>query len=311
MKKQGKDQSLTRLNKAQKIYLALLYALAAFLRLFGLRGIRILAGIAASIFWLLARKRRDFAIGSIMRHLGKNKAEATKIARASFYSNAQSFLEMLFTKSFTLDNNPLLHTNVIFREGMCKEEGPVVAVAGHFGAWELMASLLGAFRTRHPALIVVREQKSPVFNTFFHDMRSPGNSMSIGHRNAAAEVVNALREKGTACFLVDHNTLRKEAIFLPFLGEVAAVNLGPAILALRGKAKVYPVFLLRTPENRYTLEAAEPLDTSKLEGSIQERAAQIAEFYTCAVELAVKQHPEQWLWAHKRWKTRPPATLSG
>ncbi|MDR2826014.1 MAG: lysophospholipid acyltransferase family protein [Deltaproteobacteria bacterium] len=309
MRKQGKKDSLIRLSKAQKIYLSLLYALAAFLRLFGLRGIRYLARLGASIFWLLARKRRAFAIGSVMQHLGRNKAEATNIARKSITSNAQSFMEMLFTKSFPLDNNPRLRTNAIFSERMCREEGSVVAVTGHLGAWELMASLLGSFRTEHPALIVVRDQKSPVFNTFFHDMRSPGNSISIGHRNAAAEVVSALREKGTACFLVDHNTLRKEAIYLPFLGEVAAVNLGPAILALRGRAKVYPVFLFRTPENRYELEATEPLDTAKLEGSIQERATQIAEFYTRAVELAVKEHPEQWLWAHKRWKTRPPDAL--
>jgi KDO2-lipid IV(A) lauroyltransferase len=304
MRKQGKEESFARLSKPQKIKLAALRALAAALRLLGLRGIRCPAWIAGALYWLFAVQRRNSAIASIMRHLGKNKAEATHLARKSINSAALSFLEMLFTKSFSLENNPQLSVNAVFQR-LLDEEGPVVAATGHIGAWELLAGLLGQFRTECPGLVVVRNQKSPVFNAFMHDMRSPGNSASIGHRNASAVVLQALRAKGTACFLVDHNTLRREAFFLPFLGESAAVTSGPALLALRGKAVVYPVFLFRTEEQRYELTAVEPLDTTTLRGSIAERALRIAEFYTRAVEAAVQAHPEQWLWTHRRWKTRP------
>jgi KDO2-lipid IV(A) lauroyltransferase len=304
MQKQGKEESLARLGKAQKIKLAALYALAAVLRLLGLRGIRCPAGVAGALYWLFAVKRRNSAIAAIMRHLGKNKAEAARITRKSISSNALSFLEMLFTKSFPLENNPQLSVNAVFQR-LLNEDRPVVAATGHIGAWELMAALLGQFRTERPGLVVVRNQKSPVFNAFMHDMRSPGSSASIGHRHAAAVVLQALRAKGTACFLVDHNTLRQEAFFLPFLGEPAAVTLGPALLALRGKAVVYPVFLFRTEEQHYALTAMEPLDTTALRGSIAERTLRIAEFYTRSMEAAVRAHPEQWLWTHRRWKTRP------
>jgi KDO2-lipid IV(A) lauroyltransferase len=309
MLKQGKEESLAGLARTQRAALALLHALAAVLRLFGLGGSVCLAKGAGALYWLLARKRRDFAIASIRRHLGKNPAEAADVARRSIYSNARSFLEMIFTKDFRLENNPRLRINSVFRK-MLAEDRPVVATTGHIGAWELLAGLLGQYRTGRPALVVVRNQKSPVFNAFFHQMRSQGNGASIGHRNASAAVLKALRARGTACFLVDHNTLRQEAIFLPFLGEEAAVNIGPALLALRGKAVVYPVFIFRAQKGNYELEAMEPLDSTALQGSIPERTRRIAEFYTKAMERAVREHPEQWLWAHKRWKTRPPGEKS-
>jgi KDO2-lipid IV(A) lauroyltransferase len=267
-------------------------------------GIARIAKGAGNLYWLLARQRRAFAIASVMRHLGKNQTEAADIARRSMQSAAQSFLEMVFTKDFRLENNSRLRINSVFRK-MLAEDRPVVAVTGHIGAWELMAGILGQLRTGRPALVVVRNQKSPVFNAFLHQMRSRGNGASIGHRNASAAVMKALRQGGTACFLVDHNTLRQEAIFLPFLGETAAVNIGPALLALRGKSVVYPVFLFRAQNGIYELAATEPLDATALRGSIPERTRRIAEFYTEAVEQAVREHPEQWLWAHKRWKTRP------
>jgi KDO2-lipid IV(A) lauroyltransferase len=310
MRKQGKEESLAGLVKAQKASLALLHALAAVLRLFGLRGIARPAKAAGALYWLLARKRRAYAIASVTRHLGKTPADAADIARRSIQSAAQSFLEMNFTKDFRLENNPRLRINSVFRE-MLAEDRPVVATTGHIGGWELLAGLLGQFRTGRPALVVVRNQKSPVFNAFFHQMRSQGNGASIGHRNASAAVLEALRTRGTACFLVDHNTLRNEAVFLPFLGETAAVNIGPALLALRGKAVVYPVFLFRAHNGNYELKATGPLDTTALQGSIPERAGRIAEFYTRAMEQAVLEHPEQWLWAHKRWKTRPPGESPG
>jgi KDO2-lipid IV(A) lauroyltransferase len=115
-----------------------------------------------------------------------------------------------------------------------------------------------------------------------------------------------MRHQGMVGFLLDHNTSRKEAIFLPFFNDTAAVNMGPALLAARVKAMVYPVFLRRDGMRRYTLHMREPLDVAALEGSVSERVRQVAEFYTKAVEDEVRACPEQWLWMHDRWKTRPP-----
>lgn len=298
------------LTLVQRFYLNLLLFLATMLRACGFRGLYALASFVSFFIWKLVPKRRKYAVESIMRHLDKNEAEATIIARKSFTSNIMSFLEIVQVKNFMGKDNPnLLPLPDLYLE-MQRTERPVVAVLGHFGGWELEGGLLSQFKMGKPQIVVVRNQKSNVLNTFIHRLRSVGTARSIGHRHAAAEVMSTLRAGGTSAFLVDHNCSRDEAVFLPFLGELAAVNAGPAMLALRAKALVCPFFLVRLRNNstgrfEYKMDVHEPLDTATLEGSISERVEQIARFYSQAVEKMIREYPEQWFWMHKRWKTRP------
>jgi KDO2-lipid IV(A) lauroyltransferase len=60
----------------------------------------------------------------------------------------------------------------------------------------------------------------------------------------------------------------------------------------------------------YEIVMMDPLDTSTLSGSISEKNKKIAEFYTQATEQIIYRHPEQWLWMHRRWKTRPPEEVN-
>ena len=137
------------------------------------------------------------------------------------------------------------------------------------------------------------------------ELRSESGLTAIGHREASRRVSQSLKKNGFTAFLVDHNCSRKEAVFLPFLEDIAAVNVGPALLALRAKAVIYPVFLLRDGMGGHFLHMEPPLRTADLEGSINERAAIIAQHYTDAVAKAVRAYPAQWFWMHQRWKTRP------
>lgn len=91
----------------------------------------------------------------------------------------------------------------------------------------------------HPRLTVVRTYKNKLMDYVTTRLRSSHGADVIGHREAAFPVLRALRKNGYAAFLADHNTSRSEAFFLPFLGEEAAVNKGPAVLAVRAKALVW------------------------------------------------------------------------
>ena len=122
-------------------------------------------------------------------------------------------------------------------------------------------------------------------------------------REKPLPVLRALRKNGYAGFLADHNTSRSEAFFLPFLGEEAAVNKGPAVLAVRAKALVWPIALIRDGD-RYRIIIEEPLDTALLEGDAEEKALAVAAFYTEANERMVRRAPDQWFWMHNRWKTK-------
>jgi KDO2-lipid IV(A) lauroyltransferase len=153
-------------------------------------------------------------------------------------------------------------------------------------------------------MVVVRSQKNPALNRVMAELRGARGTRVVDHRQASRKVVSPLRRNGLVALLADHNTSRREAVFLPFLEDTAAVTLGPALLALRAKAAVFPAFLLRDGAGKHLLYIARPLHTARLAGTFPERARTIARFYTDAVAEVVKKHPEQWFWMHRRWKTR-------
>lgn len=295
----------TPLNRFDKLQLALMRLGIAFLRLLGFRGIRFLSKILGALAWRLAPARRRYAVGAVRRHLGVDEKTARNIARASFGHNICSFLEAALVGDFHLYHNRHLFPFGKYFDMMVRDDRPVVGVTAHIGGWELLAGILPDVKPGSPKAVIVRNQKNKALNHLIFNMRGSAGGEVVGHRNAAPAVMRILRQGGTTAFLVDHNAQRDEAVFIDFLGETASVNMGPAMLALRGKARVYPVFLIRHPEYVYELVTGPPLDTADLKGTIADRTRQIAEFYTRAVEDIVREYPEQWMWMHERWKTRP------
>jgi KDO2-lipid IV(A) lauroyltransferase len=153
-------------------------------------------------------------------------------------------------------------------------------------------------------MVVVRSRKNSALNKILAELRGARGMLVIDHRKAVDVLLSKLRKGGVAAFLVDHNTNRREAGFLPFLEDTAAVNLGPASIALRVKAAVYPVFLLRDGKGGHILHMLPPLRTEDLKGDIKQRVRSSACFYTETVDEMVRRYPDQWFWMHRRWKTR-------
>ena len=273
---------------------------------------KVLGCALGTIMWNSLPKRRKLAIDAIQQHLNVEYEEAVVIAKKSFMHNCRSFLEIFLVpkvdKSFIDD---LITQGADHPFSVCvATDAPIIAVTAHMGAWEIMAGILGEAATathRSQPQIVVRTNKNENINELIFKLRGGRGAQILSHRNAVFGVLRSLKKKGVTAFLVDHNTKRKEAIFTDFLGEIAAVNSGPAFLALRGKAVVVPAFLVRNEEGGYKFIVEEPLNTVDLEGTREEKIQQITRFYTDAVERVVRQYPEQWFWMHKRWKTQPKA----
>jgi KDO2-lipid IV(A) lauroyltransferase len=262
--------------------------------------------------WNSLPKRRKLAIDAIQQHLNVEYEEAVVIAKKSFMHNCRSFLEIFLVPK--VDKNfidELITQGAEHPFSVCvATDAPIIAVTAHMGAWEIMAGILGEAATathRSQPLIVVRTNKNESINELIFKLRGGRGAKILSHRNAVFGVLRSLKKNGVAAFLVDHNTKRKEAIFTDFLGETAAVNSGPAFLALRGKAVVLPAFLVRNEEGGYKFIVEKPLKTEDLEGTREEKIQHITRFYTDAVERIVRQYPEQWFWMHKRWKTQPKA----
>ena len=259
------------------------------------------------LMWAAMPARRRQTTACIRERLSLGEAGARELARRSFRHSACSFMEIFHTRHvdprFLRDRVEFENPELL--ERMSTTPRPVVAVTGHLGSWELLVGFIGVFASHSDCQVVVRLPRDKALGDMIAHMRSQPHIRVLPHRDAATETLPHLRRGGMSAFLVDHNCRRAEAQFLPFLGEVAAVNKGPAILALRAKAEIWPSFLIRLPEGRFRYVTLPCLDTATLSGSRAERIETICRFYTEAVESMVLRYPEQWFWMHRRWKTRP------
>ncbi|GAU09279.1 lysophospholipid acyltransferase family protein [Desulfoplanes formicivorans] len=272
-------------------------------------GVQRLGRVLGWLFWHVLPGRRHLAVANMEKRLQISRKQARTIARTNFNHTAWAFGEIFLARQvdyhFWRDHVLVSPDDRQRFDHVFDQDRPVVAVTGHLGGWELLAGLCRLLIPARCCQVVVRLPKDKALGRLMLRLRSVGHLQILPHRNAARKVLRCLKNKGMTAFLVDHNCSREEAVFIPFLGRTAAVNMGPALLALRAKALVLPVFLFREGGMQYRLKVGEPLDTATLTGTRGENIRTIAQFYTRAVEHMVQERPEQWFWMHKRWKTRP------
>jgi Kdo2-lipid IVA lauroyltransferase/acyltransferase len=271
---------------------------------------RYIGELLGKTIWKCVPSRGEVATQAIQDRLGVDRTRAAIIAQNSFIQNGRSFLEILcarkvdwrfIQKRVHIENHRQLGEIL-----QANRKRPCIIVAAHLGAWELLGGLLHLLDKHDHKQVVVKATHDAALQKVIKRLRSHSSVHILEHEQAAAKVIRNLRNNGLCAFLVDHNCRREEAVFLPFMGEMAAVNIGPAMVALRGKAMVWPVFLVRDQSGeQYRLHHESPLDVNQLQGDRQEKIRAIATFYTQAVERHVRMYPEQWFWMHRRWKTRP------
>lgn len=285
------------------LFFPVVYWCADRLSRIGFPGIRSLGNGLGTMLWYVLPGRRRLAIANIGRHLGMTPEAARQLAKESFAHNGRSFLECVLIPHFYDDSSRLRVPRPDLLERLLDPSRPAVIISAHLGAWELLAAPLGKWNSDRISMAVVRKYRNLIIEQLTTRLRSAHGVQIIGHRDVAFSVVRALRKNGIVAFLADHNTRHNDAAFLPFLGEEAAVNKGPALLALCGKAQIWPVFMIREGDT-FVLHLEEPLDTVTLEGANEEKILTATRFYTEAIERMIRLTPEQWFWMHNRWKTK-------
>ncbi|HEV2386971.1 MAG TPA: lysophospholipid acyltransferase family protein [Candidatus Acidoferrales bacterium] len=179
----------------------------------------------------------------------------------------------------------------------------VLFLTGHLSAWELAPFAQALYG--HPLHFLARPIENRRVNDLIGRYRCRSGNRPIDKNQSARLVLALLRQGETIGFLIDHNTAREEGVFVNFFGVPACTSSGLARLALRTGAAVVPGFLIWDKELRkYRLRfepAVELLRTGDEERDVVENTAR----FTGVVEEFVRRNPEQWLWVHKRWKTRP------
>jgi KDO2-lipid IV(A) lauroyltransferase len=179
----------------------------------------------------------------------------------------------------------------------------VLLFTGHLGAWELSSFALAAFG--HPLSFIVRRLDNEKIEPLVEKVRTRFGNETIDKFTSPRRLLRALREGKTLGVLVDLNTHPPGAVFVDFFGIRAATTTGLANLALRTEAAVLPVFAPWDEQHRrFLLKIDAPLVFDRT-GDEAEDVRRLTQSFTSVVENYVRRYPDQWLWIHRRWKTRP------
>jgi Kdo2-lipid IVA lauroyltransferase/acyltransferase len=180
----------------------------------------------------------------------------------------------------------------------------VLFLTGHMSAWELAPFAQALYG--NPLHFLVRPIANPRVDALINGYRCLSGNHPIEKNRAARAILKVLGEGGTVGVLADQNTGIEEGVFVDFFGIPASTTSGLARIAMRTGAAVVPGFLQWDNLRRiYRLRFTPSLDlvrTGDEEGDVRENTAR----FTRVIEDYVRENPGQWLWVHKRWKTRPP-----
>jgi KDO2-lipid IV(A) lauroyltransferase len=189
-------------------------------------------------------------------------------------------------------------------EAMAAGKGAIMATC-HIGNWELHGVAHGM--VFGPIGVVARPLDNPTLDERLCRLRSSGGNTVLYKRKALAQVIRMMREGRGVAILIDQNVQERDGIFVDFFGRKAATTTVAAALALKTGCAVVPCHTELTSEGRYRLVYEPPIRATP-SGDRDADIASLTQLLTGRIESWVRELPDQWLWIHRRWKTRPPAS---
>lgn len=177
-------------------------------------------------------------------------------------------------------------------EGLSLGKG-VLFITGHFGNWERMARVISQRGMK--LTVVARDADDQGVNGIMNAVRTEAGTRVIPRGNAARPIIEALRANEIVGILPDQNS---DEVFIPFFGHPAGTVLGPGVIHSRTGAAVVGAYCARVGPNQYKIKCQriEPLADQEAKGEGLMRA--IMNW----LEGAIREHPEQYLWFHDRWR---------
>lgn len=232
-------------------------------------------------------KERAEILRGVYRHLGWQLVEFCRMPRYT-PQNTQGWIRTEGLKHYL--------------EARARGKG-VLVLTGHLGAWELSSfyhSMMG-----YPMGMVIRRLDNRRLDEFVNGIRCMHGNRVLHKDDFARGLLTAMRDGQTVGILMDTNMTPPQGVFVNFFGITACTASGLARVALKTDAAVLPGFLLWEPKERqYVLHFGEELNFKK---SGDAEADVLAATQECndVLERWIRRYPDQWLWIHRRWKTRP------
>jgi len=231
--------------------------------------------------------QREVTLRGMVRSLGWMAAEFARMPR--------------YTRE-NIEEIIVLDGNENFLEGQRRGKG-VLFLTAHMGAWELSSYAHALYG--YPLHYMARPLDNARLDALVNRYRGLSGNKPIFKNESARAMLKTLREAGTVGILADQNTLPEEGAFVDFFGKSACTTTGIARVALHTGAAVVPGYAVWDESlKKYRLRFEPPLElvrTGDAERDIVENTQRFAK----VTEEIIRQYPEQWVWVHARWKTRP------
>jgi KDO2-lipid IV(A) lauroyltransferase len=235
-----------------------------------------------------------------------SRREKRKILRGVYVSLGRQLAEVCLFPRYTTENVAEVAVYEGFQnfaEAEARGKG-VVFLTAHLGGWEVSSfahSLYG-----HPMNIVIRPLDNPLVNNLVDHYRTLQGNRTFPKQDFARGLLTALRQGETVGILMDTNMTPPQGAFVDFFGMPACTATGLARVAVHTDAAVLPAFGIWDRHlGKYKI-CFEPALTLIRTGDDEADALANTSMFTKVIERYVTKFPDQWLWLHRRWKTRPP-----
>jgi KDO2-lipid IV(A) lauroyltransferase len=265
--------------------------------------------LLGDLFYLLDRRDRRTALHNLaIAFPDRTPAEHRAILRASVRNLGRTGAEICHLASLTpatVRDYVTVEDPVRWQAALerARERGTLI-LTGHFGNWELLAYAHGLLG--HPITLVHRPMNNPLVDRAITDLRERAGTVSLPKKSAAKAALRALHGHQIVAIPADQNQTRRYGVFADLFGLPASTTPGPARLAMLSGAPVVPVFLVREGGSErhriVVLPEVELVHTGNREADVVENTRRC----NVVFEQMLRRYPEQWIWFHKRWKTRPP-----
>jgi Kdo2-lipid IVA lauroyltransferase/acyltransferase len=231
--------------------------------------------------------QREAVIRGMVRNLGWMAAEFARLPRYS---------EKNIEEVVVLEG----HEN--FLAGQQRGKG-VLYLTGHIGGWELSSFTHALYG--FPLQYMARPLDNARVDELVNRYRCLSGNRPIFKNESARALLKILRESGTVGILADQNTMPEEGVFVDFFGKTACTTTGLARVALHTDAAVVPGYAYWDEEIRKYRLRFEPAVELIRTGDTERDIFVNTQKFTKVIESIIRKHPEQWVWVHARWKTRP------
>jgi KDO2-lipid IV(A) lauroyltransferase len=178
----------------------------------------------------------------------------------------------------------------------------IIFVTPHLGNWEILALATSAIF--EPIAYLARPLNNPLLDRYTSRVRSRFGNRPINKRDSVLQGLAILDGGGNLGLLADVNTLQRDGVFVPFFGHLACTTRSVAMLALRTDALIVPVCCV-WDTNRYRILVGEAVEAVRTASYAKKNIIDTTALYTAEIERFIRAYPGQWIWIHRRWKTRP------